>query len=145
MTYNLGSPPGLVAGDVLLFEPGLGNTLSDVIRFNPAGTGGNNSYPNALVFYSDTQDSGEAPAPADTGFPISFYANTVNVRESGFNTHVATYTPFAGQPGFVQGFTVTYNFVSSTAVPEPGPLVLAGLASVLGLAAVRFRRKAAAA
>lgn len=41
LTYSgLGNPPSLVAGDVLVFEPGIGNTLSDVIRFNPANTGG---------------------------------------------------------------------------------------------------------
>src|SRR6516165_8324985 len=36
LTYNLLGPPGLVAGDVFLLE---GTVVSDVIRFNPAGTG----------------------------------------------------------------------------------------------------------
>ena len=35
LTYNLLGPPSLVPGDLLLFD---GDLLSDVIRFNPAGT-----------------------------------------------------------------------------------------------------------
>jgi hypothetical protein len=130
-----------VAGDVLLFEPGVGNTLSDVIRFNPAGTGGNPAYRPSLVFYSDTTDMPTEPAaPADTGFPIAFYANAVNVREfiASPGVHEAIYTPLAGQPGFVSGFTVTYNIISS--VPEPSTLVLAGI-SALVLAGCAWRRR----
>src|SRR5690242_11119656 len=39
LTYDLLGPPGLVAGDLILLEPGAGvGTISDIIRFNPAGT-----------------------------------------------------------------------------------------------------------
>ncbi|MFO0954373.1 MAG: hypothetical protein U0835_25085 [Isosphaeraceae bacterium] len=142
LTYSgLGNPPSIVAGDVLVFEPGVGNTLSDVIRFNAAGTGGNPAYLPSLVFYSDNSDGDEVPSLADTGFPIAFYANTVNVRETAIspNHHIITYTPLAGQPGFVAGFAVTYNLISS--IPEPGPLVLGGFAVAAGLIAPRLRRK----
>jgi hypothetical protein len=150
MTYSgLGNPPSLVAGDVLLFEPGTGNTLSDIVRFNPAGTGGNPAYRNTLVFYSDNADTGEVPTPADTGFPISFYANTVNVREFaiGPNDHEAIYTPLAGQPGFIAGFAATYTLISSTPPPSvPEPSSIASLAVGLGGAALwlwRRRRRVA--
>src|SRR5262249_7062600 len=37
LTYGLSDPPGLVAGDLVLLEPGT-NLISDVIRFNPNQT-----------------------------------------------------------------------------------------------------------
>src|SRR5205823_6000675 len=45
LTYNLLGPPDLAAGGVFLFDS---MTLSDVVRFNPAGTGGP-GYPASLV------------------------------------------------------------------------------------------------
>ena len=62
---------------------------------------------------------------ADTGLPGSSYANTASVTES--LAGLATYIPTAGQPGFVSGFFVTYNFISSpntSAVPESGSSAL---------------------
>src|SRR5713226_9057772 len=47
LTYGLLGPPGLVAGDLLLTEPGVLGP-SDWIRFNPRENDG------ALVFYSDS-------------------------------------------------------------------------------------------
>jgi hypothetical protein len=134
LTYRLGTPPSLVAGDVVLLEPGLG-VLTDILRFNPAGTGGGD-YPASLVFYSDLAFDGRNSL-ADVGFPTALYTNTISRVETGpeagpngfFN-----YTPTATQPGFVPGFAVTYNFTSdSAAVPEPASIVMAGTAVLAGL------------
>src|SRR5262249_45896373 len=118
LTYGLLNPPGLVAGDVLLVEPGGGGLLSDLIRFNAnqgiAGTTG------TLVFYSDNLDG--AGDKADTGFPTALYTNTVTLTEVGGEGALngITYTPIAGQPGFVAGAAgpVTY-IIRSDVLPEP--------------------------
>src|SRR5205823_5186623 len=131
-------------GDVLLLEP-TGFATSDVLRFNPAGTG-SAGYPASMVFYSDKADAAtEAPAPADTGFPTDSYTNFVSIREvvSSPGVHTATYTPTANQPGFIPGFAVTYSVISS--VPEPGPMALGACAAVAGLAGAWLRRKRATA
>ena len=129
LTYNLLGPPSLVAGDLLLNEsPGV---LSDIIRFNSAGTGGNAGYPASLVFYSDTGDG--VDAIADTGFPISQYTNTVTLSEVGpEGANGISYTPIAGQPGFIAGFVTTYN-ITSDSVPEPASLALLAASSILVL------------
>ena len=133
LTYNLLGPPNLVAGDLFLIEPGNTN-FSDVIRFNPAGTGGNAGYPASVVFYSDNGDG--VDAPADVGSPFAFYANQLFVQEvgtEGNNGYV--YTPVAGQPGYVAGFSVTYNILSD--VPEPTTFAMTGL----GVAALIISRR----
>jgi hypothetical protein len=133
LTYDLLNPPGLVAGDLLLFEPrGGGEGLSDIVRFNlssptPNGTG-------SLVFYSDHADSGQDLA--DTGFPTGAYPNRLTVTEIGSEgANGFTYTPTAGQPGFVAGAAgpVTYVLESDVpAVPEPSTLIpLAGICGIL--------------
>jgi hypothetical protein len=138
LTYNLLGPPGLVAGDLLLIEPG-SNLIEDVIRFNPAGTGGNPAYPASLVFYSDNiggADSlGDTPSP-----PTAFYANTLVLPEVGSEDHVngATYTPTANQPGFIPGFNVTYDITSD--VPEPGSLALLATGGLPLLGFLRRRK-----
>ena len=135
LTYNLQGPPSLVAGDLYLIEPGSANIISDVIRFNPAGTGGNDSYPASVLFYSDNADG--ADALADIGFPLAVYGNVLFLQEIGpEGNNGATYTPTAGQPGFVAGYNVTYDIISE--VPEPTTLALAGLG---GLAALVFARR----
>jgi hypothetical protein len=146
LTYSLGTPPSLVAGDVVLLEPGLG-VLSDIIRFNPAGTGGNPSYRPSLVFYSDLVFDG-GNSLADTGFPTLLYTNTLSSVEAGLEVGpngYFNYTPTANQPGFVSGFAVTYNFISDVAsVPEPASVVMAAASVLAGLGyAWRRRRRAA--
>jgi hypothetical protein len=122
MTYNMLNPPGLVAGDLFLFDADLGVVL-DVIRFNPQENGG------SLVFYSD--NFGGFDSLADTPSPpLAFYANTFTIPEVGpEGNNGATYTPTAGQPGFVAGAAapVTY-IIHSDSVPEPATLALLGIA-----------------
>lgn len=138
LTYGLLNPPGLVAGDVILLDPTL--LVSDVIRFNPnesiSGTTG------AAVFYSLVGGG----SLADIGLPTALYTNVFDITEINGG---ATYTPIAGQPGFVTGAggPVTYAFTSDepTAVPIPGtlPFFASGLAA-LGLLTWRKKRKALA-
>ena len=139
LTYNLLGPPSLVAGDVLLVDPD-GNFL-DVVRFNPAGTG-NPSYPASLLFYSDNTDGFDALADTPSP-PLAFYTNMLRIPEIGTETsNGAIYTPLAGQPGFVAGFTVTYDLISDgvTPAPEPTSMTLLGI-GLAGLLVAR-RKKA---
>jgi hypothetical protein len=131
LTYSLLGPPSLVSGDVFLFEIGTG--VSDIIRFNPSGTG-SPSYPASAVFYS-LSGVGQNEL-ADTGFPTAFYPNNLVIVEN--TSGPTTYTPTSTQPGFVSGFAMTYHFFS--AVPEPSTmsiLLLGGIA----ISGVRFLRR----
>jgi hypothetical protein len=141
LTYGLLNPPGLVAGDLLLVEPGAIGLISDIVRFNPneviAGTTG------ALVFYSDRGEGSDSLA--DVGFPTALYTNTasfVEVGPEGMNSF--TYTPTAGMPGFIAGAAgpVSYVIKSDTTVPEPGTLTLCGIAMATsaGYGWIRRRR-----
>jgi len=129
LTYDLLNPPGLVAGDLILVEPGgTAAVTSDIIRFNASSfvQGGTGS----LVFYSDNADG--VDATADIGFPLALYTNTLTVTEVGAEgANGFTYTPTAGQPGFVAGAAgpVTYVIISDSPAPEPASigLMLAGL------------------
>jgi hypothetical protein len=120
LTYGLLNPPGLVAGDLLLFEPGSPGVLSDVIRFNTDQNGG------SLVFYSDNLDGTDSLA--DTGFPTGFYANTFSAIEVGpEGNNGFSYTPGVGEPGFVTGAAGPVTYVIISEVPEPGILALCGV------------------
>ena len=139
LTYNLLGPPGLVAGDVLVFEDSTFTELSDIIRFNPAGTG-NAAYPASLVFYSDNVDG--IDNLADVGFPIARYPNVVRLLEAdiGGGQIGLHYTPTENQPGFVPGFGVTYHAISdgeAARVPEPITTTLLGI----GLAGIAVSRR----
>jgi hypothetical protein len=139
LTYAVPFLPSLVAGDLIILENG--DEISDVVRFNSAGTGGIETYPASVVFYSDIFDG--VHALADTGFPTAFYNNSVRIFEVGpeEGPNGVTYTPLPGQPGFVAGFAVTYVVKSddapqTTPVPEPASMLLMGT----GMAALWRKR-----
>jgi uncharacterized repeat protein (TIGR01451 family) len=105
------SPPGLVAGDVIITESA--GSLSDVLRFDSTTEGG------GVFIYSDNADGVDAPL-ADVGLPTALNTNSVTVPEVGpEGANGITYTPTAGQPGFVSGASgpVTYVFTSDLLAP----------------------------
>ena len=149
LTYSMLNPPGLVAGDLLLVEPGGGGLLTDQIRFNPSETAPDGTT-GALLIYSDHFDG--VDSLADNGFPTALYANTTSLNEVGPEPgpNGVDYTPTAGQPGFVAGAAgpVTYH-ITSDGSPSGGPTTplptsgLAGLTLLTGLGAWRVMRRRA--
>jgi len=118
------TPAGLVAGDLLLQEPGGG--ASDLIRWNAINA--------TLVFYSDIDPNDLPPFdPADIGLPLASYPNGLSVFETGLfgqpyseagpNGYV--YVPLVGQPGSDPANPnnqPTYIIISD--IPEPSTLAL---------------------
>jgi hypothetical protein len=119
-----------------------------VIRFNASQA---LAVPNTgtLVFYSDNLDS---PLDlADTvSPPTAFYTNMLTRAEVGpEGNNGFTYTPTAGQPGFVAGASVPVTYVIQSdvpAAPVPEPCTLALLAiGGASLAGYHWRRRKATA
>lgn len=134
-TCDMLNPPGLTAGDLFVNEFGT-TTLGDILRFNP-GQRGPAAGLGVFVLYSI---GAPLTALADTLVPPSaFYANSFTLTEDATGT--VSYTPTAGQPGFVSGAggPVTY-VVHSDTIPEPASLALVGIGAVALV--LRRRRKA---
>ena len=136
LTYNLLGPPSLTAGDLLIFD---GNgTFGDVVRFNDYNTGGVTGYPASLLFYSNPLDGYDSLADISAP-PSTDYANVLDLTDVENNgMSYMLYTPTDGQPGFVPGFSVTYDIISD--VPEASTLTMLGSGIILGLAGVLLRK-----
>ncbi len=102
LTYPLQNPPSLVFGDVQLTGP---NGVTELIRFNAAGTG-NPNYAASLLFYSSPTDGAahlvNTPTP-----PAAFYPNVVSTALG------TVYTPGPGEPGYV-AFVITHYIFNET-------------------------------
>jgi hypothetical protein len=134
LTYVLNAP-NLTAGDLLLIDAG---GESDVVRFNPAGTGGDPNYLSSVLIYSSGAHG--IDSLADTSQPpFGNYTNTLTIPETTIGgVNGAQYTPISGQPGFVSGFAVTYAITSD--VPEPSSSFLILSAAVVFYAGRRIKR-----
>ncbi|QNI36493.1 PEP-CTERM sorting domain-containing protein [Edaphobacter albus] len=127
LTYSLLNPPGLISGDLLIYN---GSVFSDVVRFNSSN--------GTLVFYSNPADGYDSLADIASP-PGSYYSNTLTLFEID---GVVNFTPTAGQPGFVTGAAgpITYTLLSDPApVPEPSSLLLIGTGVLGAVGALRRR------
>src|ERR1700704_3474936 len=91
LTYAL--PFAGVPGDVQIQanEPGIGQIVFDVVRFNGDGT---------LIFYSDNVPVSDAPGDTP-GPPGILYANSVTIQKVGTDgANGSIYAPAPGQPGY---------------------------------------------
>src|SRR6266513_3096582 len=136
--YVLPLPAGstLTDGDLILAETSTG-PISDLIRFTHAGP----SSTPVIVFFSDTTPGDRAPSLADIGFPAPQANVLARVEIGSEGNNGFTYTPTSGQPGFVSGNNLQATYVIRSDVPEPGTLLLLGLALAgLGIAWPRAAR-----
>ncbi|SRR6266480_1407572 len=136
--YVLPLPAGstLTDGDLILAETSTG-PISDLIRFTHAGP----SSTPVIVFFSDTTPGDPAPSLADIGFPAPQANVLARVEIGSEGNNGFTYTPTSGQPGFVSGNNLQATYVIRSDVPEPGTLLLLGLALAgLGIAWPRAAR-----
>jgi hypothetical protein len=136
LTFNLLGPPSLTAGDLGIFDAS--GLFSDVVRFNDYNTGGVPGYPASLLFYSDPV-AGIYDSRADIySPPTSLYPNALGLLEIWSNgVSSVLYTPASGEPGYVPGFSVTYDIISDT--PEPSTIILF-TSSLIGAAGVLRHR-----
>jgi hypothetical protein len=121
-------------GDVGLLENGsTSQTPSDLVRFfTPAGAN-----TSEIIFYSDIETPAAEHDLADTGLPLS--PNAILIPEVGpENNNGAMWTPLPTQPGGLPaGTQITYNIISDVPEPAFGPLLFAGLATLLGISRLR--------
>ena len=131
LTYTL--PFAVTPGDVLMTEDVA--PPSDLVRFNPP-----DAAVSTLVFYSDQDPNGLIDSLADTGLPSTFYSNIKVIQEvqNPDGTYGAIYTPGSGDPGYVSGSSITYEFISD--VPLPPSVLLLG-SGLLGLVGLGWRRR----
>ncbi|BDI34303.1 hypothetical protein CCAX7_63540 [Capsulimonas corticalis] len=129
LTYSLGFPPAFVPGDVIVVDsPSSGFQFSDLVRFNPS----DQNTPATLVFYSFDEGVNSLPTSI---YPFFSFAEE---DSSG----VATYVPQSGDPGYIDGFNLTYHFVSDAVVPEPSTFAVLGFGAFgVALLVIGTRRR----
>lgn len=138
LRYTIGTPHTTVqTGDLILKDP-ITNAVSDVVRVEQA----NSSAPLYIYFYSD----GPGPNLADTGLPTAYEPITYTVTETNLAGGKIGWagSPTVGEPGFVNGFTVSFTIISDTAAthtPEPGSIAMFAGLSASALLMVRRRRR----
>lgn len=130
-----------VPGDLLIFEPGPAQGLSDIIRFQENGV---------MAFISDGSDG--IDAPADVAIPleqIPLQTNLITALEVGpEGNNYALYSPLGSMPGSIVGaalFPVDYRFISDGSIPLPSTVGMGAVGlGLMGLSAVRRHFKRAA-